>query len=243
MMILIGIALFAALSYTLTRRSSDGTTTLTASKTELVASEMIAYGQQVQSAVRTLFINGCTDNTISFESTETIGATAWGGAPLYTNAASPTSKSCHVFYPNGGGLNFAPLPLAARVNGYTPLAGLYRDQYRYFFGATVNFVTGAAGGTSPEITMWGTHITDDVCNKINQKLGITGSNTNVPLVPINGSLPYKGTASYSYFLQVGTTTSANLVNTRMGCIKATDPRDDAGFSGGNSFYTVVYFRQ
>lgn len=242
-LILIFIGLFAALSYTMSRGTDNGINHVKNSTADLIASEMIDYGQRVQNAVKMLFINGCTDNTISFESPETVGETAWGGGTLYNNTASPTDKSCHVFYPNGGGLKFAPMPETSRIAGYTPTAGLYRDAYRYFFGATVNFATSATAGTNPEITMWATHITNEVCDKINQKLSITGSNTNVPMVPINGSLSYTGTASYNNFLQVGSSTSADLMNTKMGCIKATDPRDDAGFSGGNSFYAVLYLRQ
>lgn len=93
--ILIGVALFAALSYVISQQSS-GNIALSQERIRLQASDVMDMGKKMADAVARLRINGIADTTISFENDTVSG---------YTNAAC-TTDSCKVFSFDGGGLNW-----------------------------------------------------------------------------------------------------------------------------------------
>ena len=95
--ILIMVALFAALTYTMSEGSRTGESQLGDQQAGLAATEILDYGRNIKNAVQQLLINGCSDTEISFENDVVAG---------YTNANAPTDKSCHVFHPNGGGMRY-----------------------------------------------------------------------------------------------------------------------------------------
>lgn len=95
--ILIGISLFAALSYTVSRGSRTGTGTLTNEQAKLAAQEIIDYGNTVVNAVQKMKLRGCADTEISFENSVDTD---------YANGNSPLDESCHIFSSEGAGLTF-----------------------------------------------------------------------------------------------------------------------------------------
>lgn len=94
--IFIGIALFSALIFIISRGSNQNTSQLTEQKGKISAVSIIDYSRSLEGAVQKLISNGCSENEISFD------------VPPYTanpNSNAPSDKHCHVFHSNGGKLN------------------------------------------------------------------------------------------------------------------------------------------
>ena len=93
--ILLGLVLFAALSYTVSRSfRSDTTNQMTERQAELAASEILSYAQRIERAVNRLRREGCSENGISFEHA------GWGHTQYEHTPAAP--DNCKVFHPAGG---------------------------------------------------------------------------------------------------------------------------------------------
>ena len=95
--VLIGVALFAALSYTLTRNAQTGNTGLDNEKSTLYANQIISHSQQVGQVVQQMLMTGSTINDIDFVKPGEAGYTtaphqhkafhpSGGGAPIFNDA-------------------------------------------------------------------------------------------------------------------------------------------------------------
>jgi hypothetical protein len=98
------VALFAALTYTVSQGSRTGESQMTEKQAELAAVEILDYARNIKNAVRQLQINGCDDTEIDF------GNNIYkqdGGAdnyPVGSNTNAPADGSCGLFHINGAGL-------------------------------------------------------------------------------------------------------------------------------------------
>lgn len=110
--ILVAIALFAALSFTVMRSdNSKSENLLNDRKAELAASEIMEYAQSITNGVvRVRNRNSCTDDMISFEPPPFNGTTA------YNNTKAPSDKTCHIFHPQGGAVAHRTFPKAWSTN-------------------------------------------------------------------------------------------------------------------------------
>ncbi len=133
--ILLGVVLFATLSYVMTR-SMRGTSVdlMSERQAELLASDLITYAQDVAYAVDRVRRKGCSENDISFERAPFDGSDA-----AYVNTSSPGDFSCHVYHPDGGSAPYQSPPEKVFKNGVS----------EWFFG--VNRV-----GNWPSTENWGT---------------------------------------------------------------------------------------
>lgn len=153
--ILIAVALFAALSYTVAGMLQKGGSTNELSKrqSELYAGEILDYARVVRQKVQELRIsNGCSDTDISFENNIVAG---------YTNG---TNTDCQVFSPDGGGLAF--LSPSEDVN----------DGSAWLFNGDNNVVD--VGTAAPELVMILPNLDSDICTEINEGVGITVTGTD-----------------------------------------------------------------
>lgn len=97
--ILLGLVLFAALSYTVARGfRSDTTSQMTERQAELTAAEILAYAQGLERAINRLRRQGCSENSISFDDAK------WG-IPDYEHTP-PAPDKCKVFHPDGGNVKW-----------------------------------------------------------------------------------------------------------------------------------------
>lgn len=94
-LILIGIALFAALSYAVMQSSRVSQSELSGDQARLAAQDIIQNGDAVAKAVQTLRLRGCADDEISSE----------GHPDGAINTESPSDESCHIFSLSGGKVN------------------------------------------------------------------------------------------------------------------------------------------
>lgn len=117
--ILVAIALFAALSYALSKGQRAGVGQVNKEQQALTVSEILDYGQTMRRVIQELRISGCDDTEISFENTTVSG---------YANTNAPADESCHVFRPNGGGLRYTGLDidhvLSVSFHGQSDLLGI-----------------------------------------------------------------------------------------------------------------------
>jgi len=226
--ILIGIALFAALSFTVVRMSRS-TSKMSAQDARLSAEQMLAFAEHVSGSVQAVMLqNGCTLSQVSFEN-GTVGG--------YTNASAP--DKCKIFNAAGGGMSYYPPPseaidtaAAAAAGGATgALAGTY-----YFTGNTC--VDGQGSGSigscasdgleNEELLLIVPFINAETCDAVNQILKRPGTFTDAGTS--FGGVKFTGSLSDGYALGSGSSTTYPS-----GCYHSSGGNPGAGYH----FYYVL----
>lgn len=100
LIILIGIAMFAALMFTFSRGIQQGTEGMTGREAELAASDIVSYGQQVQRGVERVISRGVSETDVSFANSVDTN---------YVNLNCSDNK-CLVFHPEGGAVTWKAPP-------------------------------------------------------------------------------------------------------------------------------------
>lgn len=104
--ILLGLVLFAALSFTVSRGfRSDTTSQMTARQAELAASDILNYAQQLERAVNRLRRLGCSENQLSFQFDSDGDGDFNDSDEALHNTNAPTDFSCHIFHGEGGNID------------------------------------------------------------------------------------------------------------------------------------------
>jgi len=143
--ILIAIALFGALAYSLSRGTKgQSTSNLEKATAKLDASFIIDHGQNLQRGINTLLRNGCSENEISFDQGIVTG---------YSNSNAPVDETCHMFSVEGSSLTW---------------------EDGWFF-TTTNHITDLpdTGNTSADLIAFRLNIPIGTCKQINQNLSFT----------------------------------------------------------------------
>ena len=159
--VLIAIALFAALSFTMSRQSDTGEAGgLSDEKAELQAADMITYASQARSVIDQMTITGSSIDTLNF--------TTPNGAGF--NTPPHIDK---IYHPDGGGLSEPSLPpeAVAQITA-SPEAGWYMGLFNNVEWTQT---------TATDVLLVAFQISKKVCEKINLK--ITGSST-IPAVGV-----------------------------------------------------------
>lgn len=158
--VLIAIALFAALSFTLSRQTdSNEASVLSDEKAELYATQLISYAAQAKSAVDQMLFSGASIDDLDFTLPSEPGFDT--GQVIYK-----------VYHPQGGGLTPGILPeeVINEVNS-NPEAGWYMGRFNNFEWTE---------STDQEIVLTAYQIDQKVCALINQKINGT---QNIPIMP------------------------------------------------------------
>ena len=162
--VLIVVALFAALAFTVTRQndSSEGTT-LSAEKADIIAGQIMAYPYQVKQSIDMMTMTGADGSALDFTQ------------PGQTNFDTPPNAN-KVYHPGGGGLTLARLPTEGVLQtSTTPPAGWYLGMFNNFEWSQ---------SASPDVMLVAYQIKREVCERINLRL--TGK-TDIPLLA--GTIP------------------------------------------------------
>jgi len=154
--ILVGIALFAALSMVVSRSmQSSSSTKMSERELDLIASEILDYGQTLARAVDRVRRKGCSENDISFANDIVSG---------YEHTPVVEDK-CRVFHPDGGGASWRSPP--SRVSDGSEWS-FYANRVGSFNGVE-NF-----GTSNPDLVVLLKNFDRGVCefinNKVNQSL-------------------------------------------------------------------------
>ena len=157
---LIAVILFAALMFVISKSTHQDNSAddLATGQTRVMTTEILAYAASVNNAIVQMQQSGATPDQIDFM------------LPDDTNFnTAPTLYK--LFHPDGGGLNYKPLPARAVADsGGTPQAGYYVGRFN-----SVEWTP----TTAHDIVFTAYKLSESVCKDINRKL--TGSAT-IPVV-------------------------------------------------------------
>ncbi len=159
--VLIAVALFAALSFTLMRSTDTGEAgTMSDDKAELYATQIISYAGQAKNVIEQMKFSGSDADELDFSRPGEAGYTA----------GTQADRVHHVFHPEGGGLNYTPLPGDAilQINS-DPVPGWYMGRFNNVEWTPT---------TAQDVILVAHQIKKEICEKINEK--ITG-NTTIPV--------------------------------------------------------------
>ena len=167
--ILMGIVLFAALSYVISRGlRSDTTSNLSDQQVALAASDILNYAQRIERAVNRIRRSNISENDLSFENNGNfVNASCNDGG-------DPEFPGCQIFNAEGG-----------RVSYSSPDDGVTASEW-HFTGATciADLGSGPTGCNSDsdigteELLLVLNDIDTNVCTEINDRLDITGIPTD-----------------------------------------------------------------
>lgn len=167
-LILIAVALFGALSYTVAEMMRGGNVNIGDEQSRIYAGEVLDYGRNIRQAVQSMRIsNGCRDADISFENTVEAG---------YANG---TNTECQVFSPDGGGLNYL-VPVQELLDSAFSAQPGYGD---YFFSGNVrvqNIGSGTGGNEDLELVLFLPYLKQSICQQINSSLNTSTSSGDIP---------------------------------------------------------------
>jgi hypothetical protein len=153
--VLIGIALFAALGFAVTRSFSTGDSTLKREEAELKATEIISIATAMRDTVnRMMTYPGVTENNISFAYPD--ADSAYG-----TYGSNPRFE---IFNPEGGGMTYPRPPLSANDGTDFEILGNH----------DVNNLGSPARG---DLALYLFNVDADICRVINRRLGLGESFT------------------------------------------------------------------
>lgn len=156
-LILIAVALFAALSYAVTQSTRSGAGSSDNETGLINSAQLTQYPAGVRTAVVRMIIGGVSVETLSFNVPSD-----------FTNLGSNTAYG--VFHPTGGGATYANAPADVMSNGL-------QGEWRFNAVNQINLI-GQTNATTPEdgvdIIAFLPGVSQGVCRKINEELGITG---------------------------------------------------------------------
>lgn len=169
--ILLGVALFAALSFAVSRSGNAGKD-ISDEKANLLASELINYSKQVQEGVTKLRLRGCKNTEISFENSTITG---------YANPDSPSSgdKHCWIFDAAGGNLSLTSPPPGSSNSAsnwfFTP------SYYVFYYGRSPTDTTcDTTSNICGELTMMLFDVPEKLCRQVNILSGLQTSSQALP---------------------------------------------------------------
>ncbi len=216
--ILFVVAILAALSAAITAGSGSFNSSTVTQQDRLDAQSLLEVAENVGRGVDRVMGNGCRDNQISFYSDAL-------SEPQNPNA--PADGRCHVFLPQGGGIN-PPQRIsgidtnAATLQAFADYSGANKIQpgIAAFSGIfqVVGHGTSTPASSASELVMLVVPLRSGVCTAINQMLGL-GASMGEGLTNYSGVLINRYDGSYGYFNagSVFADQATNLAAQKQGC--------------------------
>ena len=223
--ILIAVALFAALSFTITsggRQQNPGKR----ETGKLEASKILSFANQVKAGVDRLRFNDCNLDSLDF------GNTTWHFmdsetnyiVPVGHNPNAPVDRSCALFHFEGLGIPLVEFPQAGVDDSAVTNTAHEPGSGRIIVGS----VSGVGFETRPELILQINYIREEVCREINNGFGLDG----VPIPQTNPAgliADFTGTIPPTVPVYVGTGTSSVLKEMDAFCYNET-PSPDSKFN-------------
>lgn len=216
--ILIGVALFGALSFVVADMLRQGDPSkVSEQKLALMADEIVEYGRSIRQSVQALRIsNNCAEDGISFEDTNLTG---YAHAPV-------AADSCKIFDPAGGGMTY----IAPKTEWLDP-SNSAEDHYGEYYFSGADKVDKVGNSGTNDLIMFLPWIKEGLCKRINVKLGII---TNADTLD-NDDWTFDPTNEF-----VGTySTTANLIGSDDDTLDGTMAGCGQDDSGDFFFYQVL----
>lgn len=198
--ILIAIALLTALGVTLTKMSSNSAGNMKPEQAKSSAQQIIAYAKAVENSVQFVRTqNSCGLTQISAENLV---------SPSYTNPNSPADKRCHIFRPEGGGMEWRNPPSLSTVNKET-----------WFIAGRTTSITGfgpegssTCAANCTDLILFLPNVNEAVCKSINFQLGIT---TSVDIIPADSYTTFQAHFLEKWIGVLGTSSGNRISNIGM----------------------------
>jgi hypothetical protein len=175
MIVLIGVVLFAALMFTVSRSSRQGTGQLTMKNAQLHANDILAYAKKVERGVSRLRQRSISEVDLDFDN-GTVAGYANAGCP------QPDTEECKVFSPKGGAIQWQDPPPGVTTETWVISGSNY-----------VNGLGAAGDATDTELLLILPNISYAVCDELNTILGIDG----IPTEKLDSDISTKFTGTYS----------------------------------------------
>lgn len=153
--VLIAIALFAALTFVLSRQADNGDTGgISEDKASLYATQLISYATQAKQSIDQMLFSGADIDDLDFTPPDDAGF----------NAGDPGDRIYMVYHPDGGGLIPGKIPSEAiQEEDSDPEPGWYLGKF-----SNVDWTATA----NDDVILVAYQIRPEVCQKINDKMGI-----------------------------------------------------------------------
>lgn len=217
--ILISVALFAALAFAFSSSTRTSTSFISDEQAKAYAHEIIAYGNDVKTAVKRLQLRGCSDTDISFENNIVVG---------YTNINAPDDKSCDVFDVNGGGISLK-IPPDSLQN-----LDVQFNNFRYV--GTTNVID--IGTIESDLILFLRTGSKNICNHVNALNHTDEINDDSP---IEGGIQANSFAgSYPLLQTLGDDNDgASFTGKSFGCYKDNTETDTDGSAYYDFYYVLI----
>lgn len=218
-LILIGIALFAALSYAITQTGRGGTGGgLARENASINAAKIVAYSNSVAETVQRMRINGVDD--LAFRGT----------------ACALPDCSGYIFDTGGGG-NVLQAPPADVLDSANSGQATY-GRWVVTSNGVRDIGTDGNGAASSELVLVLPWIKLDICKSLNDKLGVINQDDWPPRdMPSFTLTDFAGT--YSTEMIMDSNMSQLLYKKKAGCFSATSVNGVAGATRHYHFYQVL----
>lgn len=199
--VLLAVALFAALSYAVTRSNRGSQNMLTAEEANIIASEIVQYGDSLRPVIdKMLLLNGVLDTD----------SPAGSGILFALPGVDTTYPTRELFEPTGGNAPYMTPP---------PQACLSTCAYT-FTGQIL--VTGVGSGTNYDLSMILASVPLQVCQMINVVLGL-GTPASTP--PSGGALTVTAFNGTNYGTSGVTLAGAGITGNHAFCYQESSGSD------------------
>jgi hypothetical protein len=173
--------------------SGSFTASVDTQKATAYAQAIIEMGAQAQFAVQRLVGNGYTSTEISFEDPSGQSKRT-NGTPYDFSNPNCTEDGCKVFKPDGGGITPFWVPADAAVSPSIVPGGNMHPQSFIVTASRVLNVGSDTGAEGTDLLLWIGHLTEPVCMKINDLLGIPNPGGHPPVDTFDcNTNPFTGT--------------------------------------------------
>lgn len=170
-LILIAVALFAALSYAVTQSTRSGAGD-TNSETNLISSaQLTQYPAGIRTSVVRMLIGGVAVEELLFSTPSDFTLTQFTA----TDAVGDTFRARGVFHPQGGNATYQYAPGDVLSVPTTPVTGYQMGRWYYNAIAQIQNI-GLTDGSdvSSDVVAWLPYVSNGVCRRLNEELGIDG---------------------------------------------------------------------
>ena len=221
--ILLGVVLFATLSYTIARGLQSNTSrNMGQRKVTLIATDLLLYAQKMTRATERIRRQGISETDISFEDYNA----------AYANA-NCTTDNCHIFRASGGSMNMIALPKGA---------DWFDSGWEFHNGHEIDGIGTTCGAATCSDLIMTVHFTNqELCTYINKDLGIANVSGALPSVPNITGAPHTGT--FAYTNTVGNVpASAPISGATSACVQETAGCEGTASNSCYTFYHVLLAR-
>lgn len=219
--VLLGIILFAALAFTVSRGFQSSTTqTLTNREAELATSDILDMAQKLARAVDTVRRKNCSENDVSFSNTIISG---------YAHSPVVTDK-CKVFNKTGGRMSYTA-PASKWLDSTKSGQSLYGQWF--FTGASA---VNSLESTGSELLAILPYVKKEICLEINDRLTIANASSSPPADVSTSYDTTKFTGSFPGTFEIlDSGGTSELAGKEAGCFESSS----SPASGYHFYYALI----